>query len=96
MCGGRKSLLHTQFCGTQKSAPKIIYLLKKVKVRGTWVAQSVEQLTSAGVMTSQSVSLSPALGSVLTAQSLEPASDSVSSPLSAPPLFTLSLSLKNK
>ena len=49
-------------------------------------------------MISQSVSLSPASGSVLRAQSLEPASDSVSPSLSAPPLFVLSLSvsLKNK
>ena len=35
-------------------------------------------------------------GSVLRAQSLEPASDSMSPSLSAPPLITLSLSLKNK
>ena len=42
------------------------------------------------------MSSSPESGSVLTAQSLEPASDSVSPSLSAPPLPTLSLSLKNK
>ena len=60
--------------------------------------QSVERLTSAQVMISQFVSSSPASGSVLTAQSLEPASDSVSPSLSAPPLLMLclSLSLKNK
>ena len=46
--------------------------------RGAWVAQSVKRLTSAQVMISWSVSLSPASGSVLTAQSLEPVSDSVS------------------
>ena len=46
------------------------------------------------VMISQSLSSSPALGSVLTAQSLEP--DSVSPSLSAPLLLSLSLSLKNK
>ena len=45
---------------------------------GTWVAQSVERLTLAQVMISRSVSSSPASGSVLTAQSLEPVSDSVS------------------
>ena len=45
---------------------------------GAWVAQSVKRLTSAQVMISQSVSSSPASGSVLTAQSLEPVSDSVS------------------
>ena len=45
---------------------------------GTWVAQSVKRPTSAQVMISRSVSSSPASGSVLTAQSLEPVSDSVS------------------
>ena len=45
---------------------------------GAWVAQSVGQPTSAQVMISRSVSSSPASGSVLTAQSLEPVSDSVS------------------
>ena len=44
------------------------------------MAQLVERLTLAQVMISQSVSSSPASGSVLTAQSLEPASDSVSAP----------------
>ena len=43
-----------------------------------WVAQLVECLTSAQVMISWYLSLSPALGSVLTARSLEPALDSVS------------------
>ena len=52
------------------------------KKRGTWVAQSVKRLTSAQVLISRSVSLSPASGSVLTAQSLEPVSDSVSPSLS--------------
>ena len=64
--------------------------------RGTWVAQLIKHLTSAQVMISQSVSSSPASGSVLTAQSLEPVSDSVSPSLSDPPLFMLSLCLKNK
>ena len=64
--------------------------------RGARVAQSVERLTSAQVMISRSVSLSPASGSVLTAQSLEPASDSVSPSLSAPPPFMLCLSLSQK
>ena len=63
-----------------------------LKERGAWVALSVKRLmTSAQVMISQSVSLSPASGSVLTAQSLEPATDSVSPSLSAPPLLVLSL-----
>ena len=62
------------------------------------MAQSVKHLTLAQVMISWLRSLSPMLGSVLTAQSLEPASDSVSPSLSAAPLLTLSLSLslKNK
>ena len=45
---------------------------------GAWVAQSVGRPTSAQVMISRSVSSSPASGSVLTAQSLEPVSDSTS------------------
>ena len=62
------------------------------------MAQLVERLASAQVMISQFVGSSPALGSVLTAQSLEPASDSVSPSLSAPSLLMLCLTLflKNK
>ena len=60
-------------------------------MRGTWVAQLVKHPTSAQVMISQSMSLSPTLGSVLATQSLEPVSDSVSPSLSDPPLFRLSL-----
>ena len=62
---------------------------------GTRAAQSVERQTSAQVMISQFVSSSPASGSVLTAQSLGPASDSVYPSLSVPPplMFSLSLSL---
>ena len=58
---------------------------------GTWVSQSVKCPTLAQIMISWFMSLS----SVLTAQSLEPASDSVSLPLSLPlyPLRFLSLSL---
>ena len=52
--------------------------------------------TSAQVMISRSVGLSPASGSVLTAQSLEPASYSVFPSLSAPTLLTLCLSLSKK
>ena len=63
-------------------------------MRGAWVAQSVKCPTSAQVMISQFVGLSPMLGSVLTAQSLKPASDSVSPSLSATPLLTHTLSLK--
>ena len=70
------------------------------KKRGTWVAQSVRHPTSTQVMISQLVGLCPTSGSVLAAQSLEPALDSVSPSLSAPLLLPLSLSLsfslKNK
>ena len=58
------------------------------------MAQSVERPTSAQVMILWSVSSSPASGSGLMAQSLEPASDSVSPSLSAPPLLTLCLCQK--
>ena len=61
-------------------------------VRGARVAQSVKQPTSAQVMISWSVSSSPT-GSVLTAQGLEPVSDSVSPSLSDPPPFMLCLSV---
>ena len=64
--------------------------------RGAWVAQPIKRPTWAQVMISWFVSSSPASGSVLTAQSLEPASDSVSPSLSAPPPFMLCLSLSQK
>ena len=57
------------------------------------MAQSVERLTSAQVMILHFVGLSPALCSVLTAQSLKSASDSVSSLLSVPSMHTLCVSL---
>ena len=57
------------------------------------MAQSVKRPTSAQVMISWFVGSSPTSGSVLTAQGLEPASDSVSPSLSAPPPLTLFLSL---
>ena len=80
---------------------KSCYCCKPLKAkrnfsRGTWVAQSVEHLTLAQVMISQFVSLSPVSGSVLRAQSLKPASDSVSPSLSALPPLVLCLSKINK
>ena len=63
---------------------------------GTWVAQSVKHLTSTQVMISWFVSSGPTSGSVLTAQSLEPAMDSVSPSLSAPLPLTYCLSLSQK
>ena len=68
------------------------------EIRGAWVTQSVKHPTSAQVMILQFMGSSPTSGSVLTAGSLEPASDSVFPSLSAPPLHTRtrSLSLKNE
>ena len=63
---------------------------------GAWGAQSVKCPTSAQVMISRFVSSSPTLGSVLAAWSLEPASDSGSPPLSAPPSLVLCLLKINK
>ena len=57
------------------------------------VSLSVKHLTSLQVMISGFVSSSPASGSMRRAQSLEPASDSVSPSLSLPPCLSLSLSL---
>ena len=57
------------------------------------MAQSVKRLALAQVMISRLTSSSPTLGSVLPAQSLEPASDSVSPFLSSSPLLVLCLSL---
>ena len=62
-------------------------------VRGAWVAQSVERLTSAQITISQFLSLRPMLGSVLTARSLEPALDSVSPSLSLPLPHSCSVTL---
>ena len=75
-------------------------IFKSVDSRVAWVAQLVKLLTSAQVMISWFTSSSPALGSVLTAQSLEPIADSVSSSLSLCPSpacsFSLCLSLSLK
>ena len=78
------------------------------KLMGACLAQSVKHLTSAQVLISQFVGSSSTLGSVLTTQSLEPTSDSVSPSLSLCTLpahshslrlslsLSLSLDLKNK
>ena len=70
--------------------------MKAALLGGAWVAQLVRLLTWTRVMISQLRSLSPMSGSVLTARSLEPASDSVSPFLSAPPLLMLCLSPSQK
>ena len=72
----------------------LVNFIKYLKKRGAQVAQSVKCLTSAQVMISGFVSSRPVSGSVLTVRSLEPALDSVSPSLSAPPLLMLGLSLK--
>ena len=59
-------------------------------MRGTWVAQSVKRPTLAQVVLSRFMGLSPMLGSVLTAESLEPRSDSVSLSLPLPHLCSVS------
>ena len=69
-------------------------LLRLNNNRGACMAQSVKRPTSVQVMISRFVGSSPALGSVLTAQSLEPASQSVSPSLCPSPIHAVSLSLK--
>ena len=67
---------------------------KTSELWGAWAAQSVRLPTSAQVVISRLVSSSPALGSVPTGQSLEPASDSASPSLSALPRLMLCPSQK--
>ena len=62
-------------------------------IKGRWVAQLVKRPTSAQVTISWFMSSSPAPGSVLTAQGLETASDSVSPSLSLPLSCSCSVSL---
>ena len=56
------------------------------------MAQLIKHPTLAQVMISRFTSMNPAWGSVLTAQSLEPALEAVAPSLSAPSPLTLSLS----
>ena len=72
-------------------------VLLKCSFGGAWVAQSVKGPTWAQVVISRFAGSNPASGSVPTAQSLEPASESVSPSLSAPPppLKNISKHLKN-
>ena len=99
-----ESTPHTTFCcrSRQGSVTRKREMVLSSKThrnvsRGAWVAQSVKRPTSAQVTISWSVSSSPAWGSGLMAQRLEPASDSVSPSLPAPPhSCSVSLCLKNK
>ena len=81
VCPGNKTQIRNRLPYT----PHGIY----PKAEGAWVAQSVKRPATPQVMISWFVGSSPASGSVLTTQSLEPASDSVSPSLSAPPLLKL-------
>ena len=60
------------------------------------MTQSAEHMTSTQVIILRFMGSSPVEGSVLTAQSLEPTSDSVSLSPFASPLLMFSRSLKNK
>ena len=73
-------------------------LVRINRERAAWVAQLFKHLTLAQVMISLFVGPSPALGSVLTAWNLEPASDSVfvSLPLPCSRSVSLSQILKKK
>ena len=71
-----------------------VHCLKYIISWGAWVAQLVNRPTLAQGIISQFVGSSLMLGSVLTAQNLVPALDSVSPSLSAP--LPLALYLKTK
>ena len=72
-------------------------MIIKINTSGsTRVAQLAKHLTSAQVVILWFMGSSPALGSVLTARSLEPPLDSVTPSLSVPPRFTLCLSKMKK
>ena len=73
------SLKHALDSGSPSLCLPFSLSLSKInKNWGAGLVQSVKRPTSAQVMISQSMSSSPASGSVLTAQSLEPVSDSES------------------
>ena len=65
-------------------------------MQGAWWLSQLSIQLPLKVMISLFMGLSPVLGSVLTAQSLDPASYSVSVSLCPSPAGVLSLSLKNK
>ena len=74
-CGEKGTCLHCWWeCKLVQPLWEIVWrFLKKLKIEllwGAWVAQSVKPPTSAQVMISWFMSSSPALGFVLTAQSL--------------------------
>ena len=81
----------------RKPCQSLVHMITNKSAKGRLGAQSVKPPTSAQVTISQFVSSSPASGSVLTAQSLEPVSDAVSPFLSLtlphPPPCSRALSL---
>ena len=81
------------YCHPWKNFNLFFIYLFKMDLGGAWVAQMVKCPTWAQVMISRFVSCSPASGSGLTAQRLEPALSSVCVSLSAPSLCSLFLSL---
>ena len=70
----------------------VVLSFRTSEALGRLLAQSVKCPTLAQVMILGLMSSSSVSGSVLTAQSLEPASDSGSPSITAPPLLALSLS----
>ena len=78
------------------SIPSVISLLKIVNEGLLGGSVGVKHLALAQVVISQFVGSSSASGSVLTAQSLDTALNSVSPSLSATPILTLCFSFKNK
>ena len=86
-------VIHLTSCYHIGILPSHSITTRRVDTRGAGVAQSVKPPSLAQAVTSQFVGSSPKSGSVLTAQNLEPASDSVSPSPSVPPLLVLSLSL---
>ena len=93
------AFLYTNNEATERQIKKLIPFTtapRIIKYRGAWVAQSVKASDFSQVTISRYVSSSPASGSGLMAQSLEPVSDSVSPSLSAPPPFMHCLSLSPK
>ena len=90
---GLEGIMLSEISQTEKDKFCMASFISGLKNKHSVFAQSVECLTSAQVMISQSVDSSPTLGSLLTAWSLEPAPDSVSPSLSAPPQLALCLCL---
>ena len=94
VCGTfSKMLIKTKVLCSEKVILQRQKHVKGCLMRGAWGAPSVGHPTSAQVMISRFVSLSPAVGSVPTAGSMEPALDSVSPSLFLCPFPAHALSL---